>query len=441
MHRLEKEGSEAVLRADVEDPGVPKVVAEAVLDVTVGVKILRHRRLETGAHVEPRTVIADRHVFAADARRDVGHADLLFAHEFAKHVRDNVDGTVGKRFGEGELIPGAEAEASDHAVRVFDCRIDAAVRREVVALDAHDLQLCLRFNEQALRKIVLVAEFGAQAVIGLPEGGADVLSYRISRIVVAADTADLGVEVGVSATVREHGVVEIQAVTVIVSGSRDAVDVRVASGVVERNPDDLAAVGVGNVLVVPDLDHVLVHVEGVVHAHGGITVSSPDAVGASIGVTGLPATFVEAVKVAGERIGGESGRLQERSIFVDVTERLGEEPICFVIGIDFTLRAVVEGVKFVGAVRFAVRTRGEGGGARFNARKIQLVADVHLIEVGLGLVEGDKLVRSLVLYRSNLDEVARSVCGIGFLILFLRPPIQIHQERPASTVQIADVDC
>ena len=106
MHRLEKEGSEAVLRADVEDPGVPKVVAEAVLDVTVGVKILRHRCLETGAHVEPRAVIADRHVFAADARRDVGHADLLFAHEFAKHVRLEEDGLS---LVVGEELPDAEA--------------------------------------------------------------------------------------------------------------------------------------------------------------------------------------------------------------------------------------------------------------------------------------------------------------------------------------------
>lgn len=52
-------GLEAVLRSDVDDPRVVEVVAESVLDVAVGVEVLRYRSLEAAAHIEPRAVVVE----------------------------------------------------------------------------------------------------------------------------------------------------------------------------------------------------------------------------------------------------------------------------------------------------------------------------------------------------------------------------------------------
>lgn len=95
-----------------------------------------------------------------------------------------------------EGAAGTKTDSANDAVGVCNLSFDAAVRFELVAFNADDLELSLRFDEEGVIQGVPPAEFSAHAVERLPERTADFLPRLIVEVIIAAETTDFRGEVG-----------------------------------------------------------------------------------------------------------------------------------------------------------------------------------------------------------------------------------------------------
>lgn len=196
-----------------------------------------------------------------------------------------------------EGAAGTKTDSANDAVGVCNLSFDAAVRFELVAFNADDLELSLRFDEEHVIQGVPPAEFSAHTIECLPERTADFLPRLIAEVIIAAETTDFRGEVGIAAAVGQNRIVEVQGVAIIAAAAGNTGEIGIGMGVVKRNAHDFAAVGCGYFLVIAHLDHVFVHVESVVAANVGVAIASPKTAGASLFITSFVPALVEAIQI------------------------------------------------------------------------------------------------------------------------------------------------
>ena len=198
---------------------------------------------------------------------------------------------------EREGAAGTKTDSTNDAVGVCNLSFDAAVRFELVAFNADDLELSLRFDEEGVIQVVPPAKFSAHTVERLPERTADFVPRLIAEVIIAAETTNSRGEVSVAAAVGQHRIVEVQGVAIIAAAAGNTGEIGIGMGVVKSNAHDFAAVGSGYFLVIAHLDHVFVHVESVVAANVGVALASPQTAGASRFIPSFVPALMEAIQI------------------------------------------------------------------------------------------------------------------------------------------------
>lgn len=89
--------------------------------------------------------------------------------ELAEHVAVDIRRADAFSRTKREVAAGTETNSADDAVGISNLSLDAAVRFELVAFNADDLELSLRFDEERVIQRVPPAEFSAHAIERLSE--------------------------------------------------------------------------------------------------------------------------------------------------------------------------------------------------------------------------------------------------------------------------------